>query len=910
MVVITALTMLFIIGLAFFVLSQAERVSSIRHLDSIRARYIAEAGIAYAQQVLKLDRNTNLIDSLKDITYEHFKGDEVDLDQDGQTESRWFNVNDSQGNLCGRFAIKITDEASKMNLNSTSIGALKQLCSNLGMDSAKTNAIVSKRPFNAIEQLGVILGKDDFKHSKDFFTVYSLDKEIDLDRRRRSYLNSTSAQVLLEAFLSAGINNAYQKAANLKDASDGDLAQTVFDKFVLGNLAPNGLIEPGGWRNVGGFYEAQAGSSAGRFVWSNLALEDGEYFCFLYGPDASDVVGEVEGKYIYSGDGLINKVKVEGGGFSLQIKPAKDRLSRFSHIELEGLAPKSGLTRKVVTGVEAVVINELMVKPAKEITIDAPDILPAETFRYTFTQLKPGDYYIVVLAKKTGGLVGDVTIYGDSASNLRDGDYFPLVRNVNSSGDLTIEIKNNSLGTSTFRGIKILQEPDAEFIEVLNLSPSEIDLSKFYFEVFNLQGELVPGWPGRIPDGTTLGPYQYLVFTVDNTDVAPTPVRLRNNGLCFKKVWGFNGTGLIFDEYSDTIDKNFDLLPDVGARVILRDASGRQVDAVEYQGFQVSDFISLERGCPAIKSDSDGNGFFDGWYASEDKNLATPSSINENIGMYTFNQQTGERIKHSPGEIIVFNRNLSGLSEVLELSSSRNWEKFSILDLSRMADRFSSEAVDLNLSGNYKGGDFKEIKGAFESTRIGESGVWEFSDIHTGNYLLSISSENFSAEGQRIEVSYKGSQEGEFSIPSSLLFANGIAFYGRVELTGDDLCPLQLKIINASDVKLRINAIRLEPVYSVPGRININTAKAEVLKAVFDSDKLVNNIISNRPIGMKDGRKLGIGELFLLDEAYLPFYNSLTVKSDVYEINSRGEYFKNNNTLAYQTIRAVIERGD
>src|SRR3989338_3699960 len=117
-IVIAVLVMLFVIGMAFFVLSQAERAAAIRHLDSLRAQYIAEAGIVYGKKILELDKQANPVDSFQDFTFQNFAGQDVDLDGDGANESRWFSLPDSQGNPFGRFSVNISDEAARFNLNS------------------------------------------------------------------------------------------------------------------------------------------------------------------------------------------------------------------------------------------------------------------------------------------------------------------------------------------------------------------------------------------------------------------------------------------------------------------------------------------------------------------------------------------------------------------------------------------------------------------------------------------------------------------------------------------------------------------------------------------------------------------------------------------------------------------------
>jgi type II secretory pathway component PulK len=908
-VVITMLALLLVVGLAFFMLSQAERSASLRQLDSVRARYIAEAGVTYARQLLKLDRAANLIDSLEDVTVRNVSGTDCDLDGDGVAESRWFSVSDSAGKSQGRFAIKITDEASKINLNSSPPEVLGQLFSVLGADASKAGALIAARPFNAVEQIGPILGKKDFSLVKNFLTVYSRDIETDLERKRRAYLNGASAQSILQGLLSSGVNDSCQKAANIKDASDGDVAQTVLDKFVLPRVAPSGLPEQGGWRMMGGFYEAEPKSDAGLFTWSNLPIEDGEYFCFLNAPSPADVVGYVNGEYINSGDGLLEKVEVTSGSFSLQITPSRDAVCRFSSVDLEAASYKEGLTRKVVRGTEALVINELMVKPMQEIAGNVAVINTGESVVQTLSGIIPGEYYVSVSAANAGGLVGDVTIHGTTGANLHDGDYLPSAVNVESSGELTVQIKNNSLHPATFRGITVSQQPDGEWIEVLNISPQAIDMGGFSFEAYSPEGEPAPAWPARVPEGVSIGPYQHLVFAVDSNDGEPAPQHLRGNRISFQNIWGYGSSGLSFPEFSDVIDKTFDLLPDRGGRVVLKDAFGREVDTIEYQNFQVANFISLERADPSAATDSDGDGFFDGWYNSGNKKGATPGLANDNIGMYTFDEAGGAKVLHTPAEAVVLNRALSGLAEVGQLSSGERWKKFMPLDLAKMADHFAYQALTFDLAENYIGGDFEKNNGVFECTRAGQTGTWEFPGIAAGSYTLAIFSDNASAEGQTIEVTYKINPAEEFKEPVSILFSQGIGLYGMVDIPGEDeLATLQLKIVSASADPLRFKSVRLEPIFAVDGRINVNTATRQVLQTIFNSDALVQTVMNNRPLGADEKRKLGVGQLFLLDPAYLPFHNSLTVKSDIYEINSLGECYRQGRTQAYQVIRTVFRR--
>ncbi|MDD4980720.1 MAG: type II secretion system protein GspK [Candidatus Omnitrophica bacterium] len=895
--VVTILGMFFMLLTAFFVLSQAERTAALRHLDSLRAQYIAEAGVAYAHKVIALDETANIIDSLEDLSFDNFQGEDADLDGDGKNESKAFNVANREGNAFGLFSVRVSDEAARLNLNSVAAENLSRLFSDLGINSSKASALISRRPFNAKEGAGSILGAKDFAVAKDYLTIYSKDLEIDLSDNRRVYLNSSQPRIILEAFLNAGIKDAYQKAANLKDASDIDFAQTLLDRFSQA-FVPSGLSEAGSWRKKDGYYEANGDSdNPGKFIWSNLPVGDGKYFCFFYGTRSADMVAAEP--LTMSGEGLNEMVEVEGGSLELSLKPIKNQICKFSHIELVSPDSKQGLSRRVVTGTEALVINELMIQPAKEVLASNPGSIGiGQIQKWVLSGIEPGYYYVAVQAQVKGGLVGDVYILGGIGDSLRDGDYFPDTVEVGGNGTITIEIRNNSLEGASFKGIRILQEPDGEFIEVLNLSPRVISLDDFSVEAYTLGGELVPGWPARIPKNTDIEPYQHLVLAVDNNDVAPTPKNLRSNKISFQGIYKVNAVGLLFDETAKNIDKGSDLLPDAGGRVILKDSRGERIDAIEYQSTQLKAFTSLERPDPSAKSDTDGNGFFDGWYLSESQTLSTPGAANENSGMYTRDEKTGKLIKNNISQVKVLNQPFSGLAEAEELSSGENWKKFSVEDIARMADHFSYEAIPLDMYSYEKPGGSDTV------------GTWEFSAVPKGSYSLSVLTDDADLEGKEIRVAVKTVATEEFNDPESLLFISGSAFYGEIEIPGDPGI-LQIQITAGSEkIKSGLKQIRLEPVFSVAGRVNINTAKKEVLRSILTSEALTDVILSNRPLGIKDSRKLGVGDLFLLNPGFIPFCNYFTVKSDVYEISSRGDFSPQGKTLAYQTIRTVIERGD
>jgi hypothetical protein len=849
------------------------------------------------------------VDSLDDISFRHFAGNQTDLDGDSTPESRWLEVKDSNDKPYGRFAGKVADENGKVNLNTCDRSTLGSLFSERGAAAPDIDAIFSQRPLNAVEQLGSVIGKSDFSKVKNFVTIYSHDHEVDLDKKRRVYLNTASFRLLLETFVSAGLRNAFDKAVNLKDAADSDLSQSVVDKFSSGNLYPT-LTEAGSWtKDWRGEFSAPAGGQAGKFSWSGLSVADGEYNCFLYAPEDTDAIGKVYleendqvKELLLSAEGLRRKVKLTSGAFSLYLQPPESQNCRFSYAELVSLEPAEGLNKREVYGTEALVINELMVNLSEEKLLPAPvEIASGDSFAYTFGGIKAGYYYLMLYAASQGQVIGDVTVNGKAAGNLYGGDYFPVSVDA-ARGAIEVQIKNNTLGKASFRGIKISQQPDGEFVELLSLAPEPLDLSGFSLEVRSLADEPVLGWPAHISEGTIIQPYQHLVLAVDADDSSPAPAKLRNNHTCVGDIWNVAAAGLNFDDYAETIDKTFDLFPDKGGYVILKDTAARQVDIVQYQTGEASPFASLERSDPARHL----GGIYNSWRLSDNPKKATPAQANDNLGMYT--SENNFAVKHSPSERVVFNRPLADLAEMLRLSDGRNWKNFTVSDLSRLQDHLSLHALKLPLLGHYKSGEFREGAEGFLVSRNGDSGSWEFADVPCGDYSLSIIAGDLNTEGANVKVAYKTESESGFENYAELIFSNGVAFFGKIDLPGEGKTNLEVQVINDSATSLILKELALEPVYSTVGRINVNTAPNEVLRSIFNSESLTQIVLLNRPIGAKDAFKLGVGELFNLDSGFIPFSDLLTVRSDVYEINSRGEYLKNNKTAAFQAIRTVIER--
>ena len=112
--VIGLLSLLMVIGISFLVLMRFQEKQSFNYLSLVRAKNIAKLGMEKAIVQLKADKNAYDVET--ETWHTNFIGDEVDLDEDGEEDSRWFNLF-RKGKLIGRYVVLVKDEESKLNVN-------------------------------------------------------------------------------------------------------------------------------------------------------------------------------------------------------------------------------------------------------------------------------------------------------------------------------------------------------------------------------------------------------------------------------------------------------------------------------------------------------------------------------------------------------------------------------------------------------------------------------------------------------------------------------------------------------------------------------------------------------------------------------------------------------------------------
>ena len=213
----------------------------------------------------------------------------------------------------------------------------------------------------------------------------------------------------------------------------------------------------------------------------------------------------------------------------------------------------------------------------------------------------------------------------------------------------------------------------------------------------------------------------------------------------------------------------------------------------------------------------------------------------------------------------------------------------------------------------------------FESGEVDSVGLWcwkEKDGLRDGYYTLRI----FGEEEEEIQASVHLADETwtSFTPPLSPGAGRSILF-GNIEIgteseTSTPSGILELKIKNASKTGgAHFDFIRLDPVNTIDGRININTASKKVLSVLPGMDDAVaDSIVANRAYGNSNGLRLGIGDLLssgalgsddsVKKEIFKQISNLVTVHSDIYRIIVTGQIIEDGNVLAEKKIWAVFER--
>ena len=1024
--VISVLAIVGIMAVSFAFTMRLELKAAANYLESIRASYLSQAGITYAQQILKEDNRD--IDSFEDKWAAIFTGGDIDNDGDGQADSKWLNVQDEEGEDIGRYAVLVRDETSfldinmayKHNLSPLKITEgwtpyeldLKKFITSLGLKDPdeiyedilsfrygsdgqpgemgvddnqnqiildsdgidnNANGIIDEAgegidepmeydPFNlygydkAFEtpfEISKIksISKQDLQKLYAYITTYSVDRNVDVEGRLKNNINSMDAQTLAILLQDAGARDPFQKAVNIIDACDDDFGQSIMPK-LYNRLSAINRGPVGDWIWKGNCYQSDvAGGQPYTITWINLP--EGEYYIGVFGikdePIGDVTVNDMTQNSVKHGEILrIGAVSFENKILNLSITNSAGSPCYFSYLELYPRLGQQNFSVSEIRGIEGIRINEIMVRPVVSKSVfsgqspggdwewqngfyqnDEPKGGKTGEGEWTWKDMPDGKYYIRLFSGAAGQDIGDVEIGGSRSANVMDGDLFGTGKVVTvSGGKLTIRIQNNrETGPVYFKSVELNQEPDGEYIELINLTPREVNLGGW-----TVEGPSKEGWPATVPLGTTIGPHEHLALCVDKDDMQ---AGVNNNGISFISIWGKEKSASL--HFLRAIAPSSDLLADSsfmgGNFITLKDPLGHIVDKQEYFSGNISDYKALEKSDPSYVLDSNNNGIPDNWYASIAKKGGTPGLPNNNDGM---KEKIGEEIiEHYDTEVNIKNKNFSSIGEIAFVPIGiEPWKTIPLEDVAKIADRLTVFGVRLEAENHIvKGGDggWKVVQRAAPFTDWAESGkkdsigAWKWTaedGLKNGYYKLKV----FGEEDEAIAISMHLADDTWTVFTPGLTPGpdSGIVF-GNIEIgTGSGISTpnntLEIKVKNASDTgAAHFDFIRMDPVNNLYGRININTAPREVLTALPGvDDAIADSIISSRVFGNKSGLNLGIGDLIAAyalgsndtdkKNRFKQISNLVTLHSDCYRIIVTGQVLEKGKVLAEKKIWVVFER--
>jgi len=996
--VITILGFLMAIGTATFLWLRAEKRMSLTYLNSIKATYLAEAGIAHALEILSVDKRVDSIDSFHDLQFRSF--------QDDEGEAKWFNITDSNGYLFGRYQVEVIDEASKVNLNAAGdikeelaigigtyeinseklfsqfIGSSEQVATEIlehrygedkspGVDSIDDDNDDNKlssdgidndydgevdefqegfdeadefnynfpngddRPFIGKEELLSFknINRQTFTEIDPFITTYTREDEIDYKGRPKINLNYSSANAMYEVLLDRGIKDPGPKAIAIKDYIDKDNVQTYLGIYSLDIGTPQ-TVGSGSWTWTGEFYECIPGGQIGSWIWQGI--EDGDYYLYLFGKEDNFVGnvcinGDICVENISDGEGVGYEITVEDNRLDISITNNRqdNAMCYFKSAKLYSLSKKENFNKTTIQGIEAVRINEIMIRPVLLFETNSEQnpqnnwFWQSDAFKnndvsddegeFIFQDIPSGMYYLKVFAASANDEVGDVRVGTQTDQHMKDAQQFSKEVYVAGSA-LSIHIKNqSSTNKCSFRYIELSRQPDNEYIELVNIGEEPVDIGGWSIDASSNEG-----WPAFVPIGTTIESHGYIVLCVDAKD---NSIGIKENYISFDSQW--TQENIVQLEFSKSVNELSDLLLDVGGEILLKDDNAKIVDAVEYRDYSFENYESLERSDPTCLDDNDGDGQFDGWYLCEDESGNTPGIRNNNEGMREYDFEKGDFVEHDISEVAIKNNSIVSPVDIVGLSFGEPWKKIDLNDATRLIDSVAMTYWFGSAFGNHIEG-WQEASNYFLSNEEGQEAIFKWSNIENGYYQLILGGLE---EKQELSISFRLWNDNftDFSLPISVDKGNE-AYYGIVlvgiedETSSTPSNTLELKIRNESPEKTTtFSYIILAPRAESIGRININTASKEVLLSLpAMTSSVADEIIANRPYGNSDGLNSGIGDIAKDDVLEIDdtqkgdllgnIAGLVTVRSDYYSIVSTGQILENDKVVATKRIETVVKR--
>jgi len=917
--VISVLAVLTSLAAAFLISARLETLKAFNFMEGRRASYIAEAGLAHAKRILKEDKASTSIDVVSETWSVAFAGNDIDNDEDGAAEAQWINLVDAAGDLYGRYGVTVIDEAGRVNINTAGLHNEDALKVTEGYSTYEVS----------LDKLFTVLGLPQATQMRDDILQHRYGGNFpgsavanEDDNANNAYLShdgiDNNADGIIDE-VSEGINEP-QEFVFLYPYGDDRAFFSVFELRNIPSVKPRfSQIKP--------YVTAY---SFDRNIDKNNALRT----------DVNQATA-LEIKNAFASAALTSAEQV-----IVNIVDYRDSDNESTILVSNG---------KTYYGVEGVRINELMINPRYGFlgtSLTNPTgpggdwALVGDHYEnanptldefgrgvWRFENIRPGTYYLRVFGDSSGDMIGDVKVGGITHTAMMHGEMFINTVVVGQDGRFDVTIYNREVDkgenfTVYFKGFQLVESPDAEYLELINITGNDIDVSGWTVEGLR-EKDLI----ATIPAGTSIESFDYLVLAVDKDDAsAGVPVNIRNNNISFLNTW--NGSTIDDDKvvqliFSDTLSRQDDIIqndPDAYSTIIILKTSEQKiVDRIEYFD-DYAENIAFERDDPTSTQDKDGDFIFDNWNYSSGfpffAPVGTPTELNNNVSI------SGHIIGGINTEIIVKNGAFANVGEIALVSTGALWKTIATSALMKFADKLTTISYRYDGEGHLvQGGGWQEVSRSspytnwFLSSSAGDTGSWRFTSedrFLDGMYFLTLAGKY--EEAVAISLLRADGSWTDFTPPLMPDLDNKVR-YGIIDVGGTsaDALPsktIEIQIRNESPSgECHFDYIVLSPAHRVDGRININTASHEVLQALPGiTQDIANTIVNNRPYGNTYGIGdilsddiLGIGEQ-KKKEVFRKMGNLITVKSDVYEILVNGQSFRAGKKTAEKQLQVIVER--
>jgi type II secretory pathway component PulK len=918
--VLSVLAVVATIAAAFLITARLETMKTVNFVEGIRAEYIAEAGFAHAKSLLKEDKSSTVIDVDTETWRSAFTGAEVDNDGDGTTESKWIKLLNSSGEMYGRYAVTVTDEASRVNINSAGFHNEDEL---LVTEGYSTFEVSLSKLFSTLGLSQSTIMRDDilrYRYGGNFPGANDPNGD---DNHNTMFLSHDGIDNDADGIVDEpgeGINEPLEFVKTLPFGDD----RPFFSVFELKNIPSV----------VGEFDQIRSHVSA-------YSVDKNTDVSGVLRLDINQATA-LEFANVFASVGL-----TEGGGqLAVNMVDYRDMDYESTALAYNG---------KIYYGVEGIRINELFIDartsyaastltnvtgPGGDWVVEGthyknpnPTLDEFGKGVWHFEGIKPGNYYLRLFGRGAGDFIGDVKIDGTTHASLEHGEMFVDVVTVGIDGRLDLSIYNKEIDkgagfTTYFAKFHLIQSPDVEYIELMNITNKDVDISGWTIEGLRKKDLLA-----TVPAGTIIQSFDYLVLAVDKDDLnTAVSANVRNNGIGLLDMWNgslLSAAKVVQLEFSDAISREDDVVCNEPSlydlAVFLKTSDGRTVDRVEYPD-NVTAYMSIERGYPASVHDVDSDGLFDGWSYSNGFPLfspvGTPTQTNNNLSI------SGHTIGGMNTEVIVKNGLFANVGEIVAVSALKDWTTISTGELMVFCDKLTTTSYRFEAEGHLVSGSgwHEESRSApytdwYASASSGDEGVWVFDSqdrFLDGTYVLTVVGQY----GESLSFSVK-KNDGTWTpvTPPLTPCPDNCLRFGVVTFGGSqpDALPskrLEIKITNeSSSGDCHFDAIVLSPLNRIDGRINVNTAAEAVLMALPGvTSGIAQDIINGRPYGVS----YGIGELLMGNilggteskkkEVFRKICNLITVKSDVYEILVTAQTFRKEKRTAEKKLRVIVER--